>query len=109
VSPGTPGVFSRQGRSGKRFEIFYRDGEGVQHWEVLPVGSTLTDADKLRRGRMARVDRGEKIAPARLTFQDVAKQWQAKVAESELRPRTRELYEQSLRTHVLPKPSGFRD
>ncbi len=50
--------------------------------------------------------RGERVAPARLTFAEAVERWRPTLAG--LRPRTRDAYESSLRVHLLPRFGRMR-
>jgi integrase len=99
------GIYYRAGRDGRRrYEITFRDSEGRQRWKVVPGG--LKDAEAALGEVRARMRRGERVAPARVSFAEVADMWQATLGE--LRPRTREDYARALRVHVLPRFGRMR-
>jgi integrase len=96
---GHPGVYYRLDASGKRrYEVTYIDREDRRRWQT--VDGNLAAAQAALETARGRVRRGEKIGPARLTFAEVTDSYLA--AAVELRPRTREKYEGSLRLHALP-------
>lgn len=99
------GIYYRKGADGRRrYEITYRDSEGRQRWKVVPGG--LKDAEAALEEVRARLRRGERVAPTKLTFAEVAEQWLA--TQSELRPRTRDAYQSALRNHLLPRFGRMR-
>ncbi len=73
---------------------------------LAPVGGNLRAAEAAREELRTRVRRGERVAPSRQTFEEVATAWLA--AQSQLRPRTIEKYEGSLRLHLLPRLGRLR-
>ncbi len=97
---GRRGIYYREGQDGRRrYEIGYRDSAGKQRWKA--VTGNLKDAEAALEEVRGRLRRGERVAPTRQTFEDVAKAWLA--AQSEIRPRTREAYDCALRVHLLPR------
>jgi integrase len=96
----TPGVYYREPRPGRRsYEVSYVDSDGRRRWKAgFPTERAAKDflADVTSRR-----NRGERIAPSRKTLAEVTKVWLA--AQTELRPRTRERYENALDCHVLPR------
>lgn len=99
------GIYFRHGADGRRrYEITYRDSEGRQRWKVVPGG--LKDAEGALEEVRGRLRRGERVAPTKLTFAEVADLWLA--AQSELRPRTRDAYESALKNHLLPRFGRLR-
>ncbi len=99
------GIYYRPGADGRRrYEITYRDSEGRQRWKVVPGG--LKDAEAALEEVRGRLRRGERLAPTKLTFAEVAALWLA--TQSELRPRTRDAYQSALKNHLLPRFGRLR-
>ena len=102
---GRRGIYYRFGADGKRrYEITYRDSDGRQRWKTVSGG--LKDAESALEDIHSRRRRGERVAPTRATFAEVAGTWLA--AQTQLRPRTRASYESLLRVHVLPRVGRLR-
>ena len=93
------GVYYRDARAGRRYEVMYRDSDGRTRWQVVPGG--LKEARQARADVLSRVGRGERVAPTRLTVADYAETW-LEAQRLRLRPKTLKTYEASLRVHVLP-------
>jgi integrase len=97
---GNPGIYHRHDRRGeRRYEITFRDSTGKRCWRVIDGG--LKEAQAELRSVGNRKDRGERIVSSKVTLAELAPAWLD--AQTELRPRTREKYEQSIRSHVLPR------
>jgi integrase len=97
---GRRSIYYRDDSHGKRrYEITYYDSDGRRRWKTVDGG--LRQAEALLDDLRSRVRRGEKVAPTKATVQEVAEQWLA--SKTNLRPRTREGYETSLRVHVFPR------
>jgi integrase len=96
-----PGIWRRYGADGRaRYEITFRDSDGVQRREVVEGG--IRAAESALGDRKARMGRGERVAPNhRLTFGEAAAKWMQAQGPN-LRPTTRAAYESSLDTHLLP-------
>lgn len=88
----------------RRYEITFYDSEGKRRWKT--IGSNLKEAEAALEDIRAKKRRGERIAPSRATLAEAAEVWLA--TQSQLRPRTRESYEQSFRNHVLPRLGRLR-
>jgi len=94
--PKYAGVFLS--RSGS-YEIAFRDSDGKLRFKT--VGKNLQDAVAAREELRGRVRRGERVAPARVTFAEFAQTWLD--GQQQLRPRTREWYEIAIRKHLNPR------
>jgi integrase len=94
------GIYKRQTPSGVAYEFTYTDSTGRQRWQAVRGG--LRDARRERADVVARLGRGERVAPTRRTFAEVAEAW-LENERSRLRPRTIEMYEILLRVHLLPR------
>lgn len=82
-----------------RYEVWFLDSDGRQRWRTVP---TLREARQVRADLVARVNRGERVAPSRLTVAEYAAAWLGR-QRSRLRPKTLDLYASMLRLHVLPR------
>jgi integrase len=98
--PGRPGVY--RSNSGK-YEVQYRDSDGRNRFKTVEGG--LMDAVAYRAELVGKINKGERIAPSRLTFGDYAEEWfEGLVLRAKpLRPRTREAYRYQLDKHLLPR------
>ncbi len=97
--PRHPGVFYRDGRDGRRYELWYRDSTGTRRWKT--VSGTLRDAIAAREELQSRVRRGERVVPSSLTFAEFAEAWLAD--QHHLRPKTLEWYSNAIRRHLVPR------
>lgn len=98
---GKPGIYvSINAQGQKRYEFTYRDSDGKQRWQTVEGG--IRAAERAKADVMARMGKGEKVAPMRkLTF-SVAASAYMKSAESKLRPTTIALYGSAIRNHLNP-------
>lgn len=97
---GHRGVYYRVNSQGKRrYSIGYTDSDGRWRWHTVPGG--LKDATAALADVRARLGKGERVAPTRQTFDDVAEAWLEQQAH--LRPRTLEAYRWALRLHLHPR------
>lgn len=98
---GKPGIYVSVNASGqKRYEFTYRDSDGKQRWQTVEGG--IRAAERAKADVLARMGRGEKVAPMRkLTFSAAAAAY-LKSAESKLRPTTIALYGSAVRNHLNP-------
>jgi integrase len=93
------GIYRRKTRAGEtRYELAYVDSDGRQRWRTV---ARLQEARELRAELVSKVKRGERVAPARVTFAEYAEQWLA--GQTRLRPSTRTLYASYLRVHLVPR------
>ena len=99
--PKHRGIYERVLADGSRkFEISYTGSDGRRRWKMVEGG--IRAAEKERRAILAARDKGEKVAPNRETFAEIAEAWLAR-QEPRLRPKTMNLYRTALRVHVLPR------
>jgi integrase len=98
---GKPGIYVSVNASGqKRYEFTYRDSDGKQRWQTVEGG--IRAAERAKADVLARMGRGEKVAPMRkLTFSTASAAY-LKSAESKLRPTTIALYGSAIRNHLNP-------
>ena len=97
---GHPGIYYRLDRQGKRrYEITFRDSTGKRCWRTIDGG--LREAEASLREVGSRKDRGERVVTTKATVAELAQAWLA--GETQIRPRTREKYEEAMRLHVLPR------
>lgn len=94
------GIYYRDAPRGRVYEFNYQDSDGRTRWQTVVGG--LKDARRERAEIVAKLGRGERVAPTRQTFADVATAW-LEAQGGRLRPRTREVYETQLRLHVMPR------
>lgn len=95
-----PGLYYRLDAKGRRiYEVSYTDSDGRRRWKSgFPTErAALAWLEDVR----ARVRKGERVSPTRKTVAEVADLWLA--AQTELRPRTRDRYQDALGTHIVPR------
>lgn len=94
------GIYYRDTVDGRRYEIVYTDSDGRQRWQVVDGG--IKQARAARGDKLAKLDRGERVAPTKVTVAAFAETWLDSQV-SLLRPRTHALYKANLTRHVLPR------
>jgi len=100
-----PGVFYRHDSRGRRrYEIFFRDSDGKQRWQVVNGGEE--DARRELARVKERLFRGERVAPEKKTFSELADEWLPK--QTGLRPRTIDHYGGDIRVHLKPRIGHLR-
>src|SRR5215211_1171521 len=92
------GIAYRERSFGRRYEFCYRDSEGRWRWQTVAGGRR--EARLARAEMLARLGKGERVAPSRLRFGEFADRWLA--GRGDLRPTTWDRYEQLLRIHLKP-------
>jgi integrase len=92
------GIYFRQTAAGRRYEIGYQASDGRWRWRVVEGG--LKQARAARAEVTSKLARGERVAPSRRVFTEVADTWLA--TKTRLAPRTRQRYGEILRVHLLP-------
>jgi len=99
------GIYRRNTSEGKtRYEVLYRDVDGKQKWQTA---AKLAEARALRASNTVKVANGEKVAPTKTTFGELAESWyEAKAAR--LRPRTAHYYRDALDLVLLPRFGRYR-
>ena len=93
------GIYFRQTAAGRRYEIGYQGSDGRWRWRVVEGG--LKEARAARAEVISALARGQRVAPSRRAFADVADTWLA--TKMRLAPRTRQRYEEILRVHLRPR------
>lgn len=93
------GVYAHDTLKGVVYEVDYKGSDGKRRFKTLPVGTTAREANEERSRIIARMSRGERIAPTRRTVEDLWKEWIP--LQNQLRPGTIERYETGMR-RVLP-------
>ena len=96
---GKPGVYVRPGTKPPVYEISFSDSAGRRRWKTIDGG--LREAVALRDELRSRVRRGERVAPSRMTFAELAETWFA--GKTQLRRGTRDNYRSALDRHLLPR------
>lgn len=86
--------------SSGRYEIAFRDTTGKLRFQV--VGGSFEDAKSTRADLVARMAKGERVSPSKVTFATVAESWYEAKAPR-LRERTRRDYRASLDLVLLPR------
>jgi integrase len=100
------GIYRRKTRDGKttRYEIAYLDSDGRQRWRTV---GTLREARDLRADLVSKVNRGERVAPSRVTLRDAGDQWLSGQT-ARIRASTHTRYRISLEQHVYPRLGRLR-
>ena len=88
----------------RRYEITYLDSDGRRRWEV--VEGNLRDAEAKLDSIKDRRRKGERVAPTKATFTDVANAWLD--GQAQLRPKTIRTYRWALDVHVIPRLGRLR-
>jgi integrase len=102
---GRRGIYYRDAANGRRaYEITYTDSEGRRRWQRVPGG--LKDAEAALEEMRRRLRRGERVAPTRATFAEVAESWIS--GQTQLRPTTSDRYRWALDRHLLPRFGRLR-
>src|SRR5438128_10183771 len=88
-------IYKRKTRDGRttRYEVAYLDSDARQRWRTV---ATLRQARDLRAELVSKVNRGERVAPSRVTLSEFADRW-LELQETRLRPKTHEQYKAYLR------------
>src|SRR5688572_8472675 len=94
-----PGVFYREVRGERRYEITYRE-DGRQHWKT--IGPNLMEARAALDDIRARIRRGETVTQSTEPFETVAWRWYELVMPT-LKPATQDRYSVALRCHINPR------
>ena len=94
------GVYYRETPQGRRYEITFTDSTGRQRWQTVEGG--IREARAARGDALAKLARGERVAPSKLTLSEYASEWIGQL-EGKCRPKTIDRYSTDLRLHVLPR------
>lgn len=93
------GIWRRTTKEGVRYEVAYLDAKGEQRWQTV---DRLADARRIRGDLVAKVARGEVVAPTKTTFAELAEGWH-EARSARLRPRTARYYRDALDLVLLPR------
>jgi integrase len=93
------GIYFRKTATGRRYEIGFQGSDGRWRWRVVDGG--LKEARAARAEVISKLARGERVAPSRRTFAEVADAWIATKAAT-VRPTTLVRYREMLRLHLAP-------
>lgn len=93
------GIYYRDTAAGRRYEITYVDSDGRRRWQVVP--GILRDAEAALADVKDRQRKGERVAPTKATFGEVADAWLK--AQTNLRPNTLSVYGWAIETHIKPR------
>lgn len=100
---GKPGIYHRDVRDGsrarRRYEITYLDSDGKRRWKTIPGYDNLDDAEAMLVTVRGKLISGERVAPSKLTFEELSSDWFCQLQVTE---RTRERYESNLRLYLRP-------
>jgi len=94
-------VYYRETPAGRRYEITYVGSDGKRRWQTIPGHDNLKQAEAQLVEIRQKLHRGEKVAPTKLTFNELADEYESK-EKRHLRPGTSSRYEQNLRVHLRP-------
>lgn len=111
VSVG-PNLFKRDYKRGPVFSVGYTDSTGKYRVVTLKNATNLTQAKRAARDILSQRDKGQDVAPTRLTFGEVANEYfqmiESLVASGELSERTLDIYRQQHQQHIQPRLGGVR-
>jgi integrase len=94
------GIYRRKTADGTtRYEVLFRDEHGRQRWRSA---ARLQEARRLRASLTTKVANGEKVAPVKTTFAELAEPWYA-AKGARVRPRTARYYRDALDLVLLPR------
>src|SRR5687767_7339183 len=94
-----PGVFYREVRGERRYEITYREA-GRQHWKT--IGPNLMEARAALDEIRARLRRGERVMQSSEPFATVAWRWY-ELKAPRIKNSTGDRYSVALRCHLNPR------
>jgi integrase len=100
-----PGIYYRETPAGRRYEITFLDSDGRRRWQTIDGG--LREAEAALGELRSRLHRGERVAPTKITFAELAETW-LENQRGKLRPKTITLYDGYLQRHVLPRLGRLR-
>jgi integrase len=93
-------IYRRRTRRGEtRYDVSYLDETGRQRWRTC---SKLTDARQVRADLVSKVARGEVVAPAKVTFGELAESWYES-KRPRVRRRTERYFRDALDLVLLPR------
>ena len=97
---GRPGIYFRQVGGKRRYEVTFIDETGKRRWKTIDGFDNLDQAEAALLEVRSKLNRGERVAPSKLTVNEAADLWfeGKNVAE-----RTRERYESNLRLYLRPR------
>ena len=72
---GRPGVYFREVGGRRRYEISYLDETGTRRWKTVPGFDNLEQAQAQLVEVKTKLNRGERVAPSKLTFDEAADLW----------------------------------
>lgn len=105
---GKPGIYYRlvsvgenpKQRQVRRYEVTYLDSDGRRRWKTVPGYDNLSDAEALLVEIKRKLHRGERVAPTKRTFDELADEWRSQLRVGE---RTVERYDSNLRIYLRPR------
>ena len=97
---GRLGIYFREVGGRRRYEITFLDESGIRRWRTVPGFDNLEEAEAALVEVNSKLNRGERVAPSRLTFDEAADIW---FAAKNIAERTRERYESNLRLYLRPR------
>jgi integrase len=110
------GTFSKTGKSSYRLEYYNGVDENGKpnrfRKTVRIIAKNDNDADKKVRQELlkfvAEIESSNYIKPQKMTFKEFVKDWREEYALGNLSPNTLELYDQHLKTRIIPKFGHLR-
>jgi integrase len=88
-------------RQRRRYIVWYEDSDGKGRTETLPLGSTEQQALQRQSELRAKIARGERVAPVRMTVKDFAQAW-LEEQKDVLAPKTIDSYRWAIDKHIVP-------
>lgn len=105
VKTAYPGIYYRDLKIGRRYEIAYTDSLGKRRFETVEGG--LRDAQRARAAVHERMHRGERVAPSKLTVKQLAEDY-LRTQCSHLKPSTLADYGYKVDHWIVPELGHLR-
>ena len=97
------GIYYRlDSKDRRRYIVWFTDSAGKAHTETLPLGSTEQDALDRQAELRGKKSRGERVAPTRMRFAELADEWLER-QKGRLADETISKYHWALETHLKPR------
>jgi integrase len=96
-----PGCYYRDTAKGKVYQVLYRDSEGRQRFETLPLGSLEQDAVNKQAEIRNKKAKGERVVRSTQTLREFSREW-LDVQEGNLSQNTMNYYRYAVENHIVP-------
>jgi integrase len=97
---GKPSIYYHERGGRRRYEVTFLDETGRRRWQTVPGFDNLDEAEATLEEIKGKKRRGERVAPSKLSFDELADRWSAQLTVGE---RTREQYDANLRLYLRPR------